>query len=97
MKSKFIFASLLLLFFFINRGYSDDKSTTTEDMFGLKMEVIAPFPDVLDDGVEMDTVKYGFEVSVRIDYKNLTGVAQRDFEITAFFPNRFESYSRLIS
>jgi uncharacterized repeat protein (TIGR01451 family) len=98
MKSRIVFNSLLLfLCFFVSRGYSDDKSTTTEDMFGLKMEVIAPYPDVLNDGVDMDTVLYNHIISVKIHYKNRTSITQRDFEISTFFPNRFESYTKLIS
>ena len=96
MKSKFIFTLVLLLFLQFNDGYADDK-LATNDMFGLEMTVIAPFLDVLDDGVDMDTVRYGFKVSVIIKYKNLSGVMQRDFEISSFFPNRFESYTKLES
>jgi len=66
-------------------------------MFGLEMKVIAPYPDALDDGIEMDTVRYWHLVSIIIKYKNLTDSKQRDFEITTFFPNRFESYTKLIS
>jgi len=57
MKSKFIFTLVLLLFLQFNDGYADDK-LATNDMFGLEMTVIAPFLDVLDDGVDMDTVRY---------------------------------------
>jgi len=95
MKPGIIFTSILLLSFLTNSAYADITSTTS-DMFGLEMQVIAPFPDLLDDGVDMDTVRYGYKVSVKIKYKNLTPSTQHDFEINAFFPNRFESYSRLI-
>lgn len=96
MKCKIVFTFLFLLLCISNYGYADINSVTN-DMFGLKMIVIAPFPDVLDDGVQMDTVRYGSKVSLKIEYKNLTEVTQREFEISAFFPNRFESYTKLIS
>jgi uncharacterized repeat protein (TIGR01451 family) len=96
MKIKFSFISFLILLIFYVNGFSDNKDVTN-DMFGLEMKVIAPFPDVKNDGIEMDTVRYGHIISVQIKYKSLTDVTQRDFEISAFFPNRFESYTTLIS
>lgn len=86
------FTLLALLAWLVNLGFTDSNMPTS-DMFGLKMEVIAPQPDRVDDGVVMDTVFYNFKVNIIISYKNLSGLTQRDFEITAFFPNRFESYS----
>lgn len=94
MKSA-CFTLLALLAWLVNLGFTDSNMPTS-DMFGLKMEVITPDPDIFDDGVVMDTVYYYSKVNIIISYKNLSGLTQRDFEITAFFPNRFESYSKLI-
>ncbi|MDZ7264685.1 MAG: hypothetical protein ONB16_08885 [candidate division KSB1 bacterium] len=95
MKSA-CFSLLALLVWLVNAGFTDSNAPTS-DMFGLKMEVIAPFPDLIDDDIEMDTVVYKSKVSVIIFYKNLSGSTINDFEITAFFPNRLESYSKLIA
>ncbi len=84
MKTKFSYVSFLILFIFYVNGFSDNKDATN-DMFGLEMTVIAPFPDVKDDGIEMDTVRYGHIISIQIKYNNQTGLSQRDFEISAFF------------
>ncbi len=94
MKSAWYFL-LAFLVCLVNGAFAD-ATELTSDMFGLKMEVIAPFPDRIDDGVEMDTVRYLYKVSIAISYKNLSFLTQRDFDLIAFFPNRFESYSKLI-
>lgn len=94
MKSKCFIALILFIFCFSSRSFSDTNATT-QDLFGLRMEVEAPYPDAVDDGVDMDTVRTGHKIFVRIDYKNLTNQTQRDFQINAFFPNLIESYTRL--
>ncbi|MBN1350398.1 hypothetical protein JXJ21_13370 [candidate division KSB1 bacterium] len=92
LKLSFTLMSLLMLFISISQA---DPNATTQDMFGLKMDVFALWFDKNPfDGVQMDTVRQGDIITINISFENHSDEAQTDFRITAFFPNRLEQYTK---
>lgn len=92
MKSKVILLLFFLLLSTSNYLFADVNSTT-EDMFGLKLEVEAPY--VSNDPTVIDTVYSGLYLYVTLTYANKTDQTQQDFQIFAYLPNRIESYTEM--
>ncbi len=94
MKFKLLIFSLLFLQLLFSKLCSEDV-TKLDDIFGLELVVKAPFPDTDEsDGIEMDTVRFGHYIEIFIYFTNRTETTKENFQITAFFPNRSESFTK---